>query len=435
MKLLSRDISWLSFNNRVLDEADKDIPMQERYLFYGITGSNLDEFMMTRYPANLSFIQTDEERSEFKKAIARHYGTVDSRFQEFCKERDLLIKCSDIHDDTIRKNMKTYFRKNVYPTLQPVTFEPSMKISPRSGLVIFVETSTKDDVYYNYVEIPEGLQRWLPLPNVERYIPIEDLILDNLEYLFKGMTINRAFPFRVLRSAEVYFKGDYQNPYKYIEQTLKERMKSWITTIELSCEDSDLNRYTKILKNILKTSSDTMILHGRHIKICDMKKMKITALGPEEQPRKFTPASPFPETDVFGYIRDHDRLVFHPYESYADTFVRFIEEAADDKNVISIKISLYRVAEESRIIEALIHAAETGKKVTALVELKARFDESHNMKISKVLQEAGVNLVYGQIDLKTHAKVCLVTRTEKKGVRIYTHIGTGNYNESNAKRC
>ena len=434
MKLLSRDISWLSFNNRVLDEADKDIPMQERYLFYGITGSNLDEYLMTRYPANLDFVQTDEERNEFKQAIISHYKLIDKRFQGFCKERDLLVPYREIHDGGLKNKLKGYFRRNIYPTLQPVTFDPTSKISPRTGLVIFVETADKENVFYNYVEIPNGLPRWLSVSDVERYIPIEDVIMDNLEYIFKGMTINRAFVFRVLRSAEVYLKGDYQNPYAYIEKTLKERLKSWITIVEIACTDDELGGYIKILRNILKLSSDTLILHGKYIKISDMKQMKIHALGPEEAPRKFTPANPFPETDVFGFIKEHDRLVFHPYESYQDTFVKFISEAADDPNVISIKISLYRVAEESKIVEALIHAAETGKKVTALVELKARFDESHNLKISKILQEAGVNLVYGQIDLKTHAKVCLVTRMEKKGVRVYTHIGTGNYNESNAKQ-
>ena len=432
IKLLSRDISWLSFNNRVLDEAEKDIPMEERYMFYGITGSNLDEFMMTRYPANLQY--NPEEKEEFKSAIGKHYSRINELFGTFVQDQNLFIRPDEIVNAETSKKLKEYFRKNIYPTLQPITFDQTEKINPRTRLVIFAETANKDDLYYNYVEIPEGLPRWIPLDGVDCYIPIEWLIQYNLDYLFKGMEIRQSFTFRILRSAEIYMRSDkYQNPYRYIEDTLKERMKSWITTVEVSTYDPEI-RPNKILKAILPLSSDTMIIPMKYLKIADMKKMKIRYMSDKEKYRHWEPVLPFPESDIFEYIKEKDRLAFHPYESYADTFVRFIESAAKDENVISIKISLYRVADESRIIEALLKAAGSGKQVTVLVELKARFDESHNMKISKILREAGVNLVYSPLDLKTHAKVCLVTRMEKRGVRTYTHIGTGNYNESNAKQ-
>lgn len=434
MKLLNRDISWLSFNRRVLDEAEKSIPLQERYMFYGITGSNLDEFLITRYPANLEFEST-EQCKMLKDEIIRHYEDLSSSYSGFVADQKLLIRPSEIHSD-LNKTLKTYFRKNIYPTLQPITFDHTETINPRSRIVIFVETADKENLYYNYLEIPDKLPRWIPVDNaVNVYVPIEWLIQDNLEFVFKGMDIKRTFVFRVLRSAEVSMHSDkYTNPYEYIEATLRERMRSWITVVELACEPENAASYMKILRAILNITNDTIILRSNYAKIGDMKKMKGIILPAEELSREYQPVSPFPEEHLFEYIKEKDRLAFHPYESYADTFVRFIETAASDDNVVSIKISLYRVAEHSRIIEALIKAAGSAKQVTVLVELKARFDENHNLKISKILKEAGVDLVYSPLDLKTHAKVCIITRKEEEGLCIYTHIGTGNYNESNAKQ-
>lgn len=434
MKLLNRDISWLSFNRRVLDEAEKSIPLQERYMFYGITGSNLDEFLITRYPANLEFEST-EQCKMLKDEIIRHYEDLSSSYSGFVADQKLLIRPSEIHSD-LNKTLKTYFRKNIYPTLQPITFDHTETINPRSRIVIFVETADKENLYYNYLEIPDKLPRWIPVDNaVNVYVPIEWLIQDNLEFVFKGMDIKRTFVFRVLRSAEVSMHSDkYTNPYEYIEATLRERMRSWITVVELACEPENAASYMKILRAILNITNDTIILRSNYVKIGDMKKMKGINLPAEELSRGYQSISPFPEEHLFEYIKEKDRLAFHPYESYADTFVRFIETAASDDNVVSIKISLYRVAEHSRIIEALIKAAGSAKQVTVLVELKARFDENHNLKISKILKEAGVGLVYSPLDLKTHAKVCIITRKEEEGLCIYTHIGTGNYNESNAKQ-
>lgn len=436
MEFLSRDVSWLSFNDRVLDEAEKPVPLQERYLFYGISGSNLDEFLMTRYPANLQYESSAENR-KLKEAIVRHYGRISKAFKKFVDEQNLLVKPSEIHDECYRY-LKTYFRKNVYPTLQPITFAQNEQINPRSRIVVFCETENKDETYYNYVEIPDKLPRWIqtdPAGKYNQFVTIEWLIQDNLDYIFKGMTIKRHFIFRILRSAEIIMKSDlYNNPYEYIEATLRERMKSWIVTVEVICSNENAAKYIDIARAILPVTSDTIILRGDICRIADMKAMKGCNLPECERARTYEAYSPFPDGDLFDYIRDKDRLAFHPYESYADTFVRFIEHAASDESVISIKISLYRVAEQSRIVSALIKAAGAGKQVTALVELKARFDENHNMQIAKVLKEAGVDMVYSPLNLKTHAKVCLVTRIENAGLQIYTHIGTGNYNESNAKQ-
>lgn len=214
---------------------------------------------------------------------------------------------------------------------------------------------------------------------------------------------------------------------------MKEREKSWITTLEVAGTEDQVD----LLKSILPITNDTIVLECKpyeFIDLGDLKKIPSEIFNEEERTKPLVPTNPFPnDKKILDYIRESDRLVFHPYESYQDTFVRFIEEAADNSDVVSIKITLYRVANKSRIIDALIKAAENGKQVTVLVELKARFDEGHNMQISRILKEAGVRLVYGAPELKTHAKLCLVTAMQNGKTTIYSHIGTGNYNESNAK--
>ena len=219
-----------------------------------------------------------------------------------------------------------------------------------------------------------------------------------------------------------------------IELTLREREKSWITMLEVAGN----NKQIEMLKALIPVTDNTIILKVSSLStvgLAALKKIPSSIFSTKAQARTYEPSNPFPnDKKIMDYIKEADRLVFHPFESYRDTFVRFIEEAADNEDVISIKITLYRVADKSRIIDALIRAAENGKQVTVLVELKARFDEGHNIKISRILREAGVRLVYGSPDLKTHAKLCLVTAIQGNKTVIYSHIGTGNYNESNAKQ-
>lgn len=434
-EILNRDYSWLKFNERVLEETTRtSYPLQECVIYHGIVHSNLDEFLQTRYPATIDMYDEDGLKA-FIKTIQEHYNLLERGWEECNNLHELMLSSLDMGTDN-RNWVKNYFRKNIYPTLQPVTLSNAKVLDPRTTITIFVVTSDdKDRTYLNYVEIPHMLPRFIITPDGKHVVPIEVFVTSNLEYLFKGVKIDSYCTFRILRSAEVYVQSDsYRDQYEMIELTLKEREKSWITMLEVAGNDKQI----EMLKALIPVTDNTIILKVSSLStvgLAALKKIPSSIFSTKAQARTYEPSNPFPnDKKIMDYIKEADRLVFHPFESYRDTFVRFIEEAADNEDVISIKITLYRVADKSRIIDALIRAAENGKQVTVLVELKARFDEGHNIKISRILREAGVRLVYGSPDLKTHAKLCLVTAIQGNKTVIYSHIGTGNYNESNAKQ-
>ena len=434
-EILNRDYSWLKFNERVLEETTRtSYPLQECVIYHGIVHSNLDEFLQTRYPATSDMYDEDGLKA-FIKTIQEHYHLLERGWEECNNIHELMLSSLDMGTDN-RNWVKNYFRKNIYPTLQPVTLSNAKVLDPRTTITIFVVTSDdKDRTYLNYVEIPHMLPRFIITPDGKHVVPIEVFVTSNLEYLFKGVKIDSYCTFRILRSAEVYVQSDsYRDQYEMIELTLKEREKSWITMLEVAGN----NKQIEMLKALIPVTDNTIILKVSSLStvgLAALKKIPSSIFSTKAQARTYEPSNPFPnDKKIMDYIKEADRLVFHPFESYRDTFVRFIEEAADNEDVISIKITLYRVADKSRIIDALIRAAENGKQVTVLVELKARFDEGHNIKISRILREAGVRLVYGSPDLKTHAKLCLVTAIQGNKTVIYSHIGTGNYNESNAKQ-
>lgn len=444
VEYLDRDISWLSFNTRVMEEADKDIPLAERVMFHGITFSNLSEFLMTRYAASINAItdgitiddvmqKTDEGITDLQKCVTEHYQMLSNRFSRFNDTNRIIRKVNELLDAPDRKWLDKYFKQNIFPALQPATFDKLRPLEPRKGLNIFVECyDGKSEVStLNYIEIPSGLERFVKVPDDNSYVLIEDIIMHNLDYIFKDRKIVRSCAFSVLRSAEIYISMNSNlDQYKMIEKTLHERERAWITCLEIGSSDKAA---IKTLKNVISITANTLVFTANYVNLADLKAIDNKVFTDDQMPRKLKPTNPFPAGNIFEYIRKGDRLVFHPYESYQDSFVRFLEEASEDSDVISIKISLYRVADNSSIIKALLKAADKGKLVTVLVELKARFDEHHNIQVASVLKEGGVRIVYGSPDLKTHAKLCLVTRNEKKGLRIYSHIGTGNYNESNAK--
>lgn len=433
MEYLNRDISWLSFNLRVSDETKKDLPLAERVLFHGITHSNLDEFVQVRYP---TFCDESDEAGllNFQKAVTDHYDTLMHRFQTFNKKYGIVRKVNELKPSD-QKWAEKMFKQDVFPALQPITIDKSRQINPRAGIYLLVVTEDKDrddEEFVNYIEIPRLLDRFIQVPGRSYCIAIEDLIKYNLKYVFKDRKITNVFAFSILRSAEVYTQTDqHLDPYQLISQTLKEREKAWITQLEVASSDK---KSVKLIRSLIPLVPNSLVFTTRVVGLADLKKIPSGIYSDENKARKLVPYNTFPNTSIFDYIKKEDRLAFHPFESYDTTMVRFLKEAADDPNVISIKISLYRVSDNSQIIDALLRAADKGKVVTVLVELKARFDEHHNMEISNALREGGVRIVYTKPDIKTHAKVCLVTRKEKKGIRIYAQVGTGNYSESNAKQ-
>lgn len=431
-KYMDRDISWIRFNNEVLEETTRKIPMAEQVLFFGITGSNLDEFCQVRYPAQVD-MDTDEELEEFRTALKKHYGNYMNSWRKFNKEHGLIRKVKDLKDGAA-KWVEKVFRSEVFPTLQPITVSKSKTLNLHPGLYLMVEAENpdKDQDYLSYIEIPEMIDRFIVVPEKHYTIDVIDLIQCNLKFMFKDRKIRNSYPISILRSAEVYNMIDgHLDPFSMIQATLKERSRAWITRVEVG---TDSKHSLKEIKSMLPLCPDSIVLATDYVKLSDLKKFPSAVFEEKDRARKFKPYNTFPATSIFDYIKKEDRLTFHPYESYDSTMVRFLQEAANDPGVISIKISLYRVSNNSKIVDALLKAADKGKSVTVLIELKARFDEHHNMEVSTILREGGIRLVYTDPNIKTHAKVCIVTRKEKKGIRTYCQVGTGNYSESNSKQ-
>lgn len=431
-KYMDRDISWIRFNNEVLEETTRKIPMAEQVLFFGITGSNLDEFCQVRYPAQVD-MDTDEELEEFRTALKKHYGNYMNSWRKFNKEHGLIRKVKDLKDGAA-KWVEKVFRSEVFPTLQPITVSKSKTLNLHPGLYLMVEAENpdKDQDYLSYIEIPEMIDRFIVVPEKHYVIDVIDLIQCNLKFMFKDRKIRNSYPISILRSAEVYNMIDgHLDPFSMIQATLKERSRAWITRVEVG---TDSKHSLKEIKSMLPLCPDSIVLATDYVKLSDLKKFPSAVFEEKDRARKFKPYNTFPATSIFDYIKKEDRLAFHPYESYDSTMVRFLQEAANDPGVISIKISLYRVSNNSKIVDALLKAADKGKSVTVLIELKARFDEHHNMEVSTILREGGIRLVYTDPNIKTHAKVCIVTRKEKKGIRTYCQVGTGNYSESNSKQ-
>ncbi len=434
-KYMSRDISWIRFNREVLEEAEKPLPLADRVLFYGITGDNMREFCMVRYPAQVD-LDTPEELAQFRDALFKHYTGYVRSWRKFNKKYNLVRRAKDLGATNERELEKT-FRNRIFPVLQPIGVSKARNLNLRPGTYILVTTEDRNTERerLNFIEIPAHLPRYLAIPGKTYCVDTIDTILYNLKYVFKDRKIVDATPFTILRSANVYSLADEDvDPFTQIKNTLREREKSWITLVEIGSSDK---KCIKKLKGLLPMTQNTMVFTSDSpldVGLYALKQYPRDLFTGKDQGRKIKPYRTFPSTSLFDYIRKEDRLAFHPFESYEHSMVQFMQEAADDPAVISIKISLYRVSDNSKIIEALLKAADRGKSVTVLIELKARFDEHHNMEISSILREGGVRLVYTDPTIKTHAKVCIVTRMEKRGIRTYCQVGTGNYSESNAKQ-
>ena len=400
-------------------------------MFFGIVASNLTEFMQVRYP--IEILLEMEDIDDFKDAIATFYQKMIKRWHKFNKNYQLVVPVDELKKNSAKWVEQT-FKTEVFPILQPMNVDRSKSRNRHPGTYLLVRTrkSKSDSEKMQYIEIPKGLDRYIAVPGKKFCVSVIDLIQDNLNFMFKDRKIVSSFPFTILRSAQVFDQIDReQDAYTQIVKTLKERERSWITALEVgSTEKSDI----KLLRNLLPLRNDSIIFASKEIGLSALKSLPSEIYSDKDKCRKFKPVKTFPKTSIFDYIKSKDRLAFHPYESYDQTMVSFLQEAAADPNVISIKISLYRVANNSKIVDALLKAADKGKTVTVLVELKARFDEHHNIEIATILREGGVRIAFTNPDIKTHAKLCLVTRKEKKGLKTYAQIGTGNYSESNAKQ-
>jgi polyphosphate kinase len=464
--LLNRELSWLEFNERVLDEAlDERWPLLERLKFLCITETNLDEFFMIRVAGVLDQVWSGkvepgedgmtptDQLARIREAVLR----MEAR-QSRCLLSDLLPKLaaagisiltwSDLSEPQ-REVASEYFRRNVLPVLTPLAVDPGHPFPFLSNLSInlAVEVRNPDsgEVKFARVKVPAALPRLVPLreilegkkkvrPEKAEFLLLESLIQANLAELFPGLEIVSSHLFRVTRDADIEIQEDEASDLlATIEQEVRRRRFGAVVRLEVAPRTP--KRVRKLLLRQLEITEGEVYEIEGPLGGSDL--MSLVKLDrPELKDPPFTPAVPsvflMPDSSIFSAIRAGDVLLHHPYDSFGPV-VEMIERAADDTKTLAIKMTLYRAGAESPIIPALVRAAENGKQVAVLVELKARFDEENNIVWAKELEQAGVHVVYGVVGLKTHVKIALVVRREKDEIRRYVHLGTGNYNPTTAR--
>ncbi len=457
---ISRETSWLEFNDRVLEEAlDHGNPLLERLKFIAIYGTNLDEFFMIRVAGLKQQIEAEvHKRSDDGLLPGEQLAAVSARLQPsldrmtHCLENDLfpslerhgirIVRYRDL-DEPTQHAMKTYFRERVFPVLTPLAIDsghPFPYISNLSlSLAVELEESTGDGPlhYVARVKIPPSLPRFVAIDTAPEgqhwYVLLEDLIANNLHALFPGMHVRESHAFRVTRDADLDLQEDEADDLLVaIESELRKRRFGEPVRLEVAATMPEELR--AMLRDALSlTDFDCYEIRGMMATSALWSLVGIDSKALHDPP--FTPSIPRRlrgATDMFAVIREGDLLLHHPYQSF-DPVVQFVRQAASDPDVLAIKQTLYRTSGNSPVVGALIDATEAGKQVATLIELKARFDEENNIQWARNLERVGAHVVYGVAGLKTHAKVTLIVRNEPEGIRRYMHFGTGNYNDKTAK--
>ncbi len=464
--LLNRELAWLDFNQRVLEEArDERWPLLERLKFLCISESNLDEFFMIRVSGlrdQLS-VELDEKSDDGLTAreqlsLVRKGVLAMVAEQRACLHDDLLprlaaagisvLSWADL-DDERKEAARTFFRKNVLPVLTPLAVDPGHPFPFLSNLSLNLAIEARNpetgEVKFARVKMPPSVPRLLSLRTVvegkkkvkaarAEFLLLESLVQANLDELFPGLEILASYLFRITRDADIEIQEDEASDLlATIEQEVRRRRFGAVVRVEVTPQTP--KRMRKLLMRQLEVSESDIYEIAGILGAADlMALLKLERRDLKDAP--FTPALPpslsSPDASMFQAIRQGDILLHHPYDSFGPV-VDLIEEAAEDSKTLAIKMTLYRTSSDSPVIPALIRASENGKQVAVLVELKARFDEENNIVWAKALERAGIHVVYGVVGLKTHAKIALVVRREKDEIRRYVHLGTGNYNPATAK--
>lgn len=459
----NRELSWLEFNYRVLGEArDKTIPLFDRLKFLSITASNLDEFYMIRVASlkdlvNADYTKTDiagfTPSDQLSKISEKAHELVKTQYHTYNRSLLPLLKQNQIEIIHEYENLTPeqgayvdeFFQNEVYPVLTPMAVDssrpfPLVRNKTLNICALICDKNEPGDYDFATVQVPAMLPRIVKIPNVNpdstatTLILLEQIIEKNIQKLFLNYDVVCAFPYRIMRNADLTIDEDEAaDLLTAIKKQLKKRQ--WGQVIRLEVEDSIDKQLLKRLKKELKIKEeDIFFIPGPLDLTYLMQVYKLDGFDHLKTP-PFTPvrSNAFnPDEDIFTQIRRKDILLHHPYHSF-DTVVDFVRQAAKDPNVLAIKQTLYRVSSNSPIIHFLAAAAENGKQVCVLVELKARFDEENNIIWAKKLEQAGCHVIYGLHGLKTHSKITLVVRKEEDGIRRYVHLGTGNYNDSTAK--
>src|SRR3954468_16263670 len=458
-RFLDREVSWLHFNTRVLELAeDPNVPLLERVRFLAIFTTNLDEFFMVRVAGlkrriaagvavpTASGLMPREvlERiwrttSELMQRQARLFR--DEIVPALAKENIELVRWADLTREE-QKNCKKLFKDRVFPVLTPLAVDPAHPFPYISGLslniAVLVRNPQTGKEHFARVKVPPIFARFVPVGN-QRFVPLEDVIGEHLKRLFPGMEVLGVHTFRVTRNEDLEVEeDDAENLLAALEKELLRRRFG--PPVRLEVEETIDAHILDLLVSELGVNAGEVVrlpgpldLTGLHdIADLDRAELKYPAFVPTTHTALAEVESASP-VDVFKALQRRDVLLHHPYASFSTAVQRFIEQAADDPHVLAIKQTLYRTSGDSPIVEALIDAAESGKQVLALVEIKARFDEQNNISWARKLEKAGVHVVYGLVGLKTHCKLALVIREEKGVLKSYSHIGTGNYNPKTSR--
>ncbi len=456
---INRELSWMQFDERILEEArDNSIPLFERLKFLSITASNLDEFFMIRIASlkdmknarykgvDIAGMTVDEQLQELSRVthdfVNEQYSTFSRMLlPRLADEGIRFIKHHEELNDKEKAFVDEYFKDNVYPVLTPMAVDSSRPfplVRNKSLNIGALVRTEENDIEFAMVQVPSVLPRIIELPvqedGIKPVILLEEIIERNIGGLFLSYNVICANPFRVMRNADfIIDEEEASDLLAEIEKQLKKRQRG--EAIRLECESGIDKRLLGILERELKIKDQDIYYINGPLDLTFLMKMYALEGFDHLKEKPYIPQFPKymnPEDSIFDQIKDHDILLYHPYESFTPV-VRFIQEAATDKDTLAIKQTLYRVSGNSPIIKALALAAENGKQVTVLVELKARFDEENNILWAKMLEKAGCHVIYGLKGLKTHSKITLVVRREEEGLRRYVHLGTGNYNDSTAK--
>ena len=457
----NRELSWLDFNYRVLSEAkDASLPLLERLKFLSITASNLDEFYMIRVASLKDQVHADYKKADIAgmlpaqqlekicakthELVCEQYGVFNKLLLPKLEEAGihLMIKHEEL-DARQGQYVDRYFKEEIYPVLTPMAVDssrpfPLIRNNSLNIGALLADKKKKEKYDFATVQVPGGLPRFVEIPPVNEgsrcFILLEQIIERNIRRLFLNYRVICAHPYRIMRNADLTIDEDEAaDLLMEIEKQLKKRQ--WGEAIRLEVEAEMDKRLCKRLRNELSIKEEDLFRINGPIDLTFLMKL-YGCEGMEDLKNPSYIPQPVKgldmEQSLFPQIREKDILLSHPYQSF-EPVVRFVEEAAKDPQVLAIKQTLYRVSSHSPIIAALAKAAENGKQVSVLVELKARFDEENNILWAKKLEQAGCHVIYGLVGLKTHSKITLVVRREEDGIRRYVHLGTGNYNDSTAK--